>query len=272
MSKLFTFPHQPIQWGGSPHDFTKNPTTGEHNLQLGPHTIEEVQRYVYGTRYLTWNGQVFKYANAEAAVVSYHAVCRALLASACSVYVNAAVASAIGDRSITWTTQGAARDEDDLAGGLAYIYDKASTDANIRRNIVGNEASVAGKTVLYLDYPLEIAVEITTPDAMEVFENIYGDTNQSTVNSHSPWLGVPNRSCGAGYKYWLQTWGPCVCSVGEVACNIARAADERGIVWGGNGTLHNESDHDSNGWQYAGYHLTVGASSYGPLFMLMCST
>ena len=264
MSKIFTKPFRPLDWAATPHDFT-----GDN--QLGPHAIEKTQRYVYGTRFLMWNGQVFKYANAEAAVLSYHAAGRVALASACSTIGDNPVAGNIGDRHITWTTVGAARAEDDLAGGLAFIYDKA-TGANIRRNIVGNDASVGTTTRLFLDYPLEIALETDTPDAFEIFENIYGDTTQTAAGSHTPWLGVPNRGCAADYKYWLQTWGPCVCSVGEVDAAVARAADERGLVWGGNGTLHNESDHAAGGWQQAGYHLTVGASSYGPLFMLMCST
>jgi len=124
---------------------------------------------------------------------------------------------------------------------------------------------------LYLDYPLNFALEIVTPDAMEIFENIYGDTT-GVNNSKSPCLGVPNRSALATYKYWLQTWGPCVCSVGELAACQVLADDERGLVWGGNQTLFTEKDHHDGGWQLAGYHLTQGASAYGPLFMLMCST
>jgi len=270
MSKIFTRPFNPITWGGSPHDFTKDATTGEHNLALGPHTVESTQRYVYGTRYITWDGRVFKYYNAEGATYSYRAAHRIAGGSACAVYVNAAVVTQIGDRSITWTTQGAARVEDDMAGGHAFIYDKSSTNGNIQRGIVGNEASGATYTTLYLDYPLEIAIEITTPDAMEIFENPFSDLS-FVANGYVPWMGIPTRNATAGQKGWLQTWGPCVLSGGSGSVP-APDAHEREFVFGDNGSLFTAKDLYASGYQTAGYNLVVGTAAYGPLFMLMCST
>jgi len=69
MSKIFTLPHRPIYDGGSPHDYT-----GDN--RLGLYTEETTQRYVHGTRHITWDGRVFKYALAGGELESYHG-CRA---------------------------------------------------------------------------------------------------------------------------------------------------------------------------------------------------
>ena len=262
MSKQFTKPFNPINWPAAPHDFT-----GVHNL--GIYAVETTQRYVYGTRYITWDGRVFKYYNAEGATVSYHAASRIDLASACSVYVNAAVASQIGDSSLSWTTQSTARVEDDLAGGFVEIYDKSAGTA-LFRAIVGNDASGTTYTKLYLEYPLEIAIETSTPDAMEVFENPYGDLTAAD-SSASPWMGVPTTGASTGDNGWMQTWGPCVVSPGSGSVS-APEANERTLIFYNNGTLGTQKDGYATGYQVAGYSLIVGASAYGPVVMLQCSS
>ncbi|KKL18965.1 hypothetical protein LCGC14_2470230, partial [marine sediment metagenome] len=86
----FKFPFNPINWPALPHDFT-----GDNNL--GIYTSETTQRYVYGTRYITWDGRVYKYMGlTTGGCVSYHGVAGTL--SAQTEFVTA-VAGTVGDRA-----------------------------------------------------------------------------------------------------------------------------------------------------------------------------
>lgn len=264
MSSYFTKPFNPIDWQGSPHDFT-----GDN--QLGPYTVESTQRYVYGTRYLTWDGRVYKYYNAEAPTFPSNAAQRVPGASACSVYVNAGTVTQIGDRSLLWTTQGAARVEDDLAGGHIIIYDKLPSDVASNRSIVGNDASSGTTTKLYLEYSLEFAIEITTPDAMEVYENPYSDLQRAAAGyQYTPFMGLPTRSAAAGQKGWIQTWGKAVMQPESGV--PAPGANQRELVFTEYGTAALDADFNATGYQRAGHILTVGTACYGPYIMLQCST
>lgn len=252
MSKIFTKPFRPLDWAATPHDFS-----GDN--QLGPFAIETVQRYIYGTRYLMWDGRVYKYANAVAAVYSYHGA-RASEAAPLS-YTAAPDNSAVaGSRFINPTL--ANREIDDLAGGYAVMYD-STIDDTVMRGIIGNDAS-ATTTRIYLDYPL--AAPITTSDALEVYENPYRELNEANSGTLA-WIGVPATSAGAGYKFWVQTWGPALISGGE---DLDGGSDQRCMKWGSNACLFKDSSKTAG--QIAGYILQGSTATAGPLIMLMCST
>jgi len=253
MSKIFTKPFRPLDWAASPHDFS-----GDN--QLGPYAIETTQRFIYGTRYLMWDGRVYKYANAVAAVVSYHG-CHANEAAPLSYTVAPDNSAVAGSRFINPTL--ADRTEDDLAGGFAVMYD-STIDDTVQRGIVGNDAS-ATTTRIYLDYPLAAAV--TTSDYLEVFENPYREASHATSASYG-WLGVPATSAGAGYKFWVQTWGPALISGGM----DMDTANYRAVRWGSNNVLFTESNSTNAHNQIAGYILQGSTATAGPLIMLMCST
>ena len=258
MSKIFTLPHRPILDGGEPHDFT-----GDY--ALGLRTNETTQRYVYGTRHITWDGRVFKYSNAVAACYSYHGAA-ATEAAALSWTVNAVTTHA-GDRSCTVPV--ASRTVDDLAGAYLMIYDASATDATWLYGIVGNEASVSTTTIVYLEGPIPVA--LTTSDYFEVFENPYRELSEAT-NSTAAWMGVPAHSAAAGYKFWLQTWGPAYISPGNATLDDP-AASERTVFWGDNAALFEEAHTGvTTANQYAGYILNAGTAIAGPLIMLFCST
>lgn len=264
----FTKPFNPLPWHASPHDHTGD------NV-LGPHTVETTQRYIYGTRFLTWDGRVFKYGRAGATCYSYRGVARMTGSSADSVYAtNPVNGGQIGDRHITATLASSTFTGDELAGGYVFIYDKSSTNGNIQRGIIGNEAT-STTTKIYLDYPLQIALigPAGTNDAFEVFNNPYRILqNIDEDYEYAPWMGVPARNATVGQNFWLQTWGPCITTPGEAGV-YAPAANSRSLVWAGNGSLHAAKSHlNATGYQYAGYQLVVGTAAYGPLFMLMCST
>ena len=51
----FTLPNGPLKWISSPLD-----KTGDYNL--GIYTDDTTQRFVYGTRFITWDGRVINIA------------------------------------------------------------------------------------------------------------------------------------------------------------------------------------------------------------------
>ena len=254
MSEHFTKPFNPLPWHSLPHDYTGD------NL-LGIYTAETTQRYVYGTRYTTWDGRVFKYYNAGASCYSYHGCGSGEVA--CVTYVVAPTSHAAGTNKVTVTL--GSRTEDDLAGSYAYLYDKSSTDGNLQFGIIGND-DTATITSLWLDANLPVAVVAAT-DYWEIFENPYRECTEAT-DSYVFWTGVPMVNTTVGQKGWQQTWGPCVVSGGE---NVgAPAADSRLLVWGSNAGLYKVATKVSG--QIAGSIITGTSAAYGPLIMLMCST
>lgn len=260
MSKIFQYPNTPLPWHASPHDFTT--VGGVHGLQLGIRTAETTQRYVYGTRHITWDGRVFKYSNAVAACYSYHGVCAA--EDAALSWTTNAVTTNAGATSCTVAV--GSRSEDDLAGAYLMIHDQSATDTTWLFGIIGNEASVDTTTLMYLDGAIPVA--LTTSDDFEVFENPYRELNETT-NSYAAWMGVPAQTAATGNKFWLQTFGPAYISPGNLTLDDP-IADERMTVWKGNAVLQEMGTANIN--QIAGFILNQGSSSIaGPLIMLWCS-
>lgn len=253
MSKLFTLPTAPIPYFGSPHDFS-----GDN--MLGIYAVETTKRYIPGTRFITWDGRVMKYMYANGAVVPYHG-CRASEAHVLA-YTAAPIAGSVGDRHITYT--GTGRSEDDLAGGYAALY-HSTIDNTTQYGIVGNDASGASTTKVYLDAALPYAGTVSF--AHEIYENPYREVLHTT-DGYSAWVGVPMMNASSQYL-WGLTWGPCLISGGETI--DSPSSDTRTLRWGSNAALFTESTKAEA--QIAGYILNQGSSSIaGPLIMLMCST
>lgn len=261
MTAHFTKPFNPIQWPAVPHDFTGD------NV-LGIYTNETTQRYVYGTRYITWDGRVYKYMGITTnGCTSYHGVCNTLEAQ--TSWTTALVGTA-GDRHYT-VTDATAIAEDQLAGGMVMIYD--STIANSTHYfIVGNDATSGGTVRLYLEFPLSHTV--TASDSIEMWENPYRLVNGGASQETHPWVGVPCVTASTGYKVWVQTWGTSIISPGNTTLDDA-AANERQVLWMGNGTLGEtgEAAITAGYQQLAGYLQDAGTSDIpGPRIYLMCST
>jgi len=254
MSKHFTKPFNPIEWPAAPHDFT-----GDNNL--GIYTAESTQRYMYGTRYITWDGRVYKYYNAGAACYSYHGAGNNEVA--CAGWHTAPVVNSAGEREVTATL--ASRSIDDLAGAQLTIHDQSGTDQVITMNIVGNEATVSTTTKIYLEFPLPFT--IAADDDFEVYENPYRELRETT-DSYMNWCGKPCVNTTTGQKGWLQTWGPCIISGGE-DCG-SPPADRRTLMWGSNASLWENATKPYA--QIASYLFTGSSVAYGPQIYLMCST
>jgi hypothetical protein len=262
MSKIFQYPHNPIPWDGHPQDFT---TTAPDTPYLGVFQTETTKRYVFGTRYITWDGRVYRYTYASATVYSYHGA--ASLADGVVAYTANPVATAAGAMSVTATL--ASRSEDDLAGGNMVIFDASATNTTYNIGIVGNEATVGSTTKIYLENPIPVAT--TTSDYHEVFENPFSEVNCSATPDYGYnwWVGVPAVSVsGTGYNVWIQTWGAAYISPGMSV--DSPASDARRLCWGSNAALFLETSKTSG--QIAGYYMHEGSSSIaGPMIYLMCS-
>ena len=252
MSKIFQYRTTPLPYGAAPHDFS-----GDNNL--GIRAVESAQRYVYGTRYTTWDGRVFKYCNAVAAVYSYHGA-RCNEGSVLSWTVSP-VTQAAGDRFATATV--ASRLEDDLAGGFFMTHDASATDTSWLFGITGNEATSGSTTRLYLDGAFPVA--ITTSDNQEIFENPYRELTEATGGVNA-WIGVPAMTAAANEKFWCQTWGPAYISGGET---LDSAADARVLKWGSNASLFDDATKTAA--QIAGYQFQGSGATAGPTCYLMCS-
>ena len=256
MSKHFTKSFNPLNWQAEPQDLTGNDTN------FGIRAVETTQRYIYGTRHITWDGRVFKYSNAVAACYSYHGA-NAAEAGVVSYTANP-LAGFAGDRHATITV--ASRSEDDLAGGYFVMFDNSGTDTTFCFGITGNDATSGTTTKVYLDGAIPVAS--TVSDYHELYENPYRELTEAT-DSYCAWMGVPAMTAAATYKFWCQTWGPAYISGGETI--DTPAADSRTVVWGSNASLFKIATKVSG--QIAGYILNNGSTTIpGPLIMLMCST
>lgn len=260
MTAHFTKPFNPINWPAVPHDFTGD------NV-LGIYTSETTQRYVYGTRYITWDGRVYKYMGLTiGGCVSYHGVHGTLEAQ--TGYTTALVGTA-GDREYT-VTDASAIAEDQLAGGMIELY-KATIDNSTSIHIVGNDLANGTNVRLFLEFPL--SADMTISDSVEVFENQYRLVSEASHDT-SPWLGVPCVTAATGYNIWVQTWGPALVTPVNATLDDA-AAGERMTFWQSNAGIA-EVDHagvTAGKHQVAGYIWNAGTGGIaGPQIYLMCSS
>lgn len=264
MSKIFQYPFRPLNWDATPHDFT-----GDN--QLGIYTTETTQRYVYGTRYLMWDGRVYKYCNAVAVVYSYWGA-HAYEDAALSWTSNAVVAYA-GDRSQTVAV--GSRSEDDLAGAYLMTEDNSATTTTCLQGIVGNEASVDSTTIIYTDSPIPFTT--TSSDHHELYENPYRET-RAHGGGYTAIIAVPAQTSQAGYKYWGQTYGPAYISPTNSTVDDP-AANERTLYFSGSGVGGGLVEAAVSGAtsesQHAGFILNAdvlaGGGIAGPLIMLTIS-
>lgn len=270
MSKNFTLPCGPVLWHAAPHDYSGN------NL-LAYYARETTQRYIYGTRALTWDGKVFRYCLAESAVYAGYGAFNGANATVARLINSVTPAAyAAGDRDITITiagTEGQAGDgklaEDELAGARIVIGHggEALTES---RTVVGNDISTgAGTIILTLDYPLALAHDAGV--ACELPLNPYRYLHR-TATSYASVMCVPNLYTAAAYNFWGQTKGPCWCVPGGSDASPGDTASDRSAYFVGDGSVNfGTSLTLETGYQLAGYCIdtTASGTSAMPTIMLM---
>jgi len=276
MSSVFTLPHQPITWGGGPHDYTSS--SGVHERQLAYYTAETTQRYVWGTRGITWDGKVFRYSRSKDTLYAgYGAVNAATVTVAELINSNHTLTIEIGDRAVLVTIAAAegygagAIAKDELAGAQLVVGHGAAATTETR-TVVGNEPVVAGggTIMVYVDYPF--AIQHTT-GFMELPLNAYGYLAKKN-NQVASVMGVPNIYVTTGYNLWIQTWGLCWCVPGGADADIASTADNRECVFVGDGSVNGSNIITlENGFQRAGFVTDASQTGTGcmPMVMLQIS-
>lgn len=259
MSTDFQYNKGPLFDGGSPRDFALTA------YEPGPYLVETTQRFIPGTRYITWNGCVFKYSLASGTVgggrLAFHAGDVSTYGVAYTTVGDAQVA---GDRVITIDSQTFA--EDILAGGLVLLYGADYTYYQ-QRGIVGNNVVSDATVTINLDAPLmtDISADSTGVEVMpNPYRNIAGNQTYGSCS------GLPATRAVSGEYFWQQTWG--MCNV-EPGMTIAAASLDRQLVTGyGAGAvyLHDDTHATTDQCQHAGYILDGGTAPV-PFVMLQIS-
>ena len=264
MSTQFLYPHGPLGPDASPQDLSGNVADVP---RLGIYTQETVQRFIPATRYITWDGRVFKYAKSGAALYTGEA---AFFGDEEKVtYSSVATAQNAGDTQVTIATQSFAKDI--LAGGYVIIFGADNSDVQ-NRGIIGNNYCSSATLIIDLDGPLASA--LTTSLAVEVCGNPYmnilyaGSPNRSVA-------GLPAVKVSAASKFfWLQTWGIC-----WVAPGVAITGNtQRQFVFAstdGSGSIkpHTAALATTVQNQHAGFLVNAGtgSDSGAPFIMLQIS-
>lgn len=262
MSKHFTLPFNPLNWQASPRDLSGDSVDYPY---LGIYAAESTQRYILGTRYITWDGRVFRYASAGDTLSSAHG-CWSGDWQAVVQWAQFPTTHEIGANPIHITTRttyhGIAFDgvfaEDDLAGGFIALFTGAAGVEALNYGIIGNDAlAAAGTLAIYLDHPLRSKITLATGSAEAIFSpyrhmhRIAAGEPNSCVRH--PVMGVPMSAPVDGDYCWLQTWGPIHISTPDAS--VGSAVNNFKLVWRHDGSVEDASTTALGMQQHAGFTL-----------------
>ncbi len=257
-------PVMPIGPIAGPMDFSGT-------TEFGIYTAEATQRHAYGRRVLSWDGRVYRYAQAKGTLNPDLGAKGA--ATQNLAYALIVVAQVAGDKQVSCTfgaADGYANSglvvENELAGGYCVIFSN-SVDTMFR-GIIGNSAvaSGGGTGIIYVDEPFHVAIA-TADSFAEAIGSPYYDTKNDSDGTHSV-VGVPVTAPTSGQNYWLQTWGPTWIAPqsGVGNSDLVRAG-----YWRHDGSLDIRGNIGTNVTdQYAGYCLqnSQAGTQGAPFFML----
>ena len=282
--KYLPYPSNPLDWPASPQDLSGDDANSPY---LGVFTSETTKRYTLGTRFTTWDGRVYKYSYARAAVMPSM--------GAKSSYAQAlgwsalAVTSPAGSWEVSVTT-GATQPgtdnantsifaKDGLEGGYIILFD-GGVDVSSCRGIVANDAVATGGGTLkcYLDMPLNL--ELTASDVAEIMASPYMNLLQEAAQIGTV-ACVPCVAAGASNYFWGQTWGPVWCKPQATAgLSNGAAVENMHLIFRSDGSVEAHAAAAAVGGtgynynqQHAGYVLGCGADGAqgAPFFMLQLS-
>lgn len=295
LKPMIDLPFQPITWGGEPHDFTKQ--NGDHNLQLGLYTKETTQRYICGTRSMTWDGRVYRYAKcghiaitankfgvANNTILIAHKVAIALKTNHVvmtdanvgdtSIKVTFDTGSLGNTESIDFGDKDGVLAENELCGGYISLYTGVYRQ---NRGIIGNTESTAlsESMIIYLDAPLDHVLTAGESCYCEILANPYGNVGPP-LSAHASIVGMPNVTAALKDYLWLQTWGPI--RITGVRLELGSIGEQRQFVFGSNGvvTLVGQWYGNIHSQQHAGFLIErtwASFTQYGaaPFIMLQIS-
>ena len=234
--------------------------------------VKTVAQYSIGTRLITEDGRVFRYAKAAAACKAKYGA-KNLYEEAIS-YTAATLAGAVGDTTIKCTvavTDGAAGGgviaKDELIGGFVVIYDATDTIRQ-HRGILSNTAAASSSITITLDAPLTTAVTLSTSN-FEVLGNPYNGLLY-TNNCYSSVLGVAMVEAAAAEYFWVQTWGPICITPGSTTTDPGADTEQRQVVFDGEGSIICFADENTADRQVAGFIIQAdSAAAAGPPFIML---
>lgn len=247
----------------------------------GLYEASTTKKYDLGTRLVTGDGRVFRYAKASNTVSVRHFGLKFWYQIGDGVATTPALSSAIGDTTVTIAKSGIAKD--DFRGGYANFF---STPVQFR-SIISNTATSGSNITITLDEPLTTAITAASTYT-EVLQNPYGNVRLTagpsggdSGNDYSSVAGMPAIITSAANTYlWIQTWGPIwVNPHGSSLQDAGITGGERKLVFDVEGSICIEDDvahgpgADSDEHQIAGFIIDRSASgtSGPPLVMLQIS-
>ena len=267
MSKTFQYPSTPLyQQGAAPIDFAQ---TTPNVPYMGIYTVETTQRFVPGTRYITWDGRVFKYYLAADTVgAGRPAGFGADVSTYGIAYTTPAVSQVVGDMQVSVSSQSFAKDI--LAGGMILLYGADYTYYQ-QRGIIGN--NYCSSTTLIIDLEAPLTIDITgSSTGLEVMPNPYRYIHNGTTVSSAEMstAGIPTTRAISGQYSWMQTWGMCNIEPGETisGSDCRQLVKRSGTFAVGLHTTENAITLQS---QHIGFILDAGTSGTVPFVMLQIS-
>ncbi len=254
MSTILQFPFRPLDNIASPYDLVNDDS-------LGFATDDSTQRFTVGTRAMTWDGSVLRYAKAGSTYTSYQAGVWNQATSADVSFEAINGSSSAGDITVTISESGIT--ENEFAGGHLLLF-HASGDGSVYTVIGNTVSSSSGIVILSIDRPL--AAAISSSDNYELYASPFADIRQGNSGGTKGFWGVPMSLVTSASYGWIKTWGVTFLSPQSTVGNQGLAAcyfrhdgsiDVRGNISAGTVTD-----------QYAGFRITGSASGDGPLIML----
>lgn len=252
--------------------------TGQTSVQ-GLETAQTTRNCKISTRRVRWDGRVFKYSLATAAIhniqqgVFFHE--GGVNGGGAIVGYTAPLAQVeVGDTTIRIDTGGAAAfAANAFVGGFVMVHTGGLLNHQFRGIVSNTVADGNGYMTITVDYPFTGV--ITVGMGVEVYANPYASVrNQDIIASYSCVAGLPcTISAAANYYMWLQTWGPCwVNPYGTMGG--ASVTGERGVVFDGSGNITMATDHrDTNpaddDYQKAGFIIPRTAAAIGSGFIML---
>jgi len=253
---------------------------GQAALQ-GLRSVSAVQNCLFGTRRVTWDGDVFRYAHPDVTSIAgtiYHVRpgmgCRnnhdpGYLASPGGV-INT---RAVNDTTLNITLNAVSGSADWFGTAYNMVSARvvlAGMTPVQQYRIVAHEVGVSGATItITLDGPISAIIAAGT--MIEIVPNAYTDVagGGSLVCSI---VGVPAAPMPAGYNGWIQTHG--ILWVTPGITGIGEGNNDRTVVFHDDGSIHQCTDHDwgnNTAHQYAGFvsHRTTGGAWSNPPFIML---
>jgi len=247
------------------------------------------QYYAIGTRLVTPDGRVFRYAKCTASRTTAMAMffngglfatvgadggaVLPIAIAACDTTVTATIAATDGSNQGSYEAADGAVAKDELFGGYLYLYGTnggAGSDTYQRENrmIIGNTAKVAGAGTILIEVDEPFVYAHAKTIKIEIWGNPWA-TLAMIAEDYTSCAGFPAPgTVNSGYYFWCQTWGPIRISGHNY--NLGETAGERNLWFGPDGSIRSSAIQGaSNCRQHAGFLLPRTSASRGNTFMML---